>query len=205
MKKILTGMLALTLFVGAAQAQDGGRHQGKGRKGHSEMMAKDLNLTEAQKAQLKQQREAMQAEMKAVKQNGSLTQEQARAQRKAIHEKYKAQMQSILTPEQKAKMESRKGAFKGQSTRLNDQRFEKIGQELNLTADQKSKLTSIYADYQSKSASVRTNNSLTKEQKRQQIQALTQAHIAQARAILNDEQEKKAEAMLKERKFRSAR
>jgi Spy/CpxP family protein refolding chaperone len=197
--------LALTLFIGAAQAQDGGRHHGKGRKGNPEMMAKDLNLTEAQKAQLKQQRESMHAEMKAVQQNGSLTQEQARAQRKAIQEKYKTQMQSILTPEQKAKMENRKGETRNRSARMNEQRFQQIGQELNLTSDQKSKLTAIYANYEAKRSSLQSDNSLSKAQKQAQMKTLMQEHIAQARAILNDDQEKKAEAMLKERKLKVRR
>jgi protein CpxP len=201
-KKIGTAIVALTLFISAAQAQDNNRHHNKGHKGNHERMAKDLDLTEAQKTQLKQQRESMMAEMKAVKENGSLTQAQAKEQRKAIHEKYKAQREQVLTPEQRAKVKSGKKEYRNKSVGFNNERIRKIEQELNLTPDQKSKLTGIYSSFQSRRESVATNSTLNREQKKEQMNALTQEHIAQARAILNDEQEKKAEAMLKDRKFK---
>ena len=55
MKRILTATLALALFIGTAQAQnkkDSARHHGH-KGAQTEMMAKELGLTDAQKERLK--------------------------------------------------------------------------------------------------------------------------------------------------------
>ncbi len=204
MKKILASFLAITLFIGAAQAQDKGTmHRGKGKKVGHEMMMKDLNLTEAQKTQMKQLRERQHAELKTVNDNGSLTQTQAREQRKAIMEKYKTQMHSILTPEQKAKMDAKKKEHSQKTTYNRNGNLMKAADKLNLTADQKAKLTSIHSDFKTQSEAIKNNSGLTREQKKTQMEALATAHKNQAKEVLTDEQEKKAEAMLKNHKART--
>ena len=204
MKKILTSFLALTLFIGASQAQDkGAMHRGKGKKAGQEMMMKDLNLTEAQKTQMKQLRESQHAELKAVNDNGSLTQTQAREQRKAIQEKYKTQMHSILTPEQKAKMDAKKKMHSQKTTYNREGNLMKAASELNLTADQKTKLSGIHANFKTQSEAIKNNSALTKEQKKEQHHALVTAHKNQAKEVLTDEQEMKAEEMLKNHKART--
>lgn len=203
MKKILTSVLALVLVIGTAQAQTtekGGRHHKGDRK---EMALKGVNLTEAQKAQLKQLHEAQQQEMKAVKDNGSLSQDQAKAQRKAIHEKYRAQMQSILTPEQKTQMQQmkqkgghRKGGFEGRRGE-GGQAF----QDLNLSEDQKGKMASLRTSFQAKREEIRNNKSLTEEQKREQYKALAQQQQEQFKAVLTPEQQQKMKETRKDKRM----
>src|SRR4051812_15002618 len=103
MKKILTGTLALMLFVGAAQAQtkdaSGPHHHG----GH-EKFAKELNLSADQQAKLKSIHEAQRKEMESLK-TTSLTADQLKAQRQAIHQKYSEQAKTVYTPDQQAKLD----------------------------------------------------------------------------------------------------
>lgn len=73
-----------------------------------EELSKDLNLTEAQKAQLKPilQEEAQQ--LQEVRNDTSLSKEQKMAKAKDIHATHKPQINEILTPDQQKKWEEMK-------------------------------------------------------------------------------------------------
>jgi Spy/CpxP family protein refolding chaperone len=60
---------------------------------------------------------------------------------------------------------------------------------LNLTADQQTKLNAIEADAKTKAAAIKSNSSLTKEQKQQQMQALMQSTKQQSSAVLTADQQ----------------
>ena len=208
MKRILSTALAILLFVGASQAQDKHRHDKRGGD-----FATELNLSAEQKAKLKTLREAQKKEMEALKQSGEVSKEQ----RRAIHEKYKAQYDAILTPAQKEEMNKKKEEWKEKAKEGKGKSFGNrgrkggdrgnIGQqaaffkkELNLSTDQETKLKSIYQEFQTKSNDVRSNNSLSQEQKRTQMQSLAQQYIGQGKAVLNADQVQKFEALKDKRK-----
>lgn len=207
MKRILTTALAIVLFVGASQAQDKGHH-GKHDGGK---FATELNLTEQQKTQLKSLREAQKKEIEALKQNGQVSGEQ----RKAIHEKYKAQFDAVLTPAQREEMNKKKEEWKakGKDGKASGKRGGDFGgrgnfsqqaaffkQELNLSAAQETKLKGIFQEFQTRSKDVRSNNALTQEQKRTQMQSLVKQYMDQGKAVLNADQLKKLEDMKGKRK-----
>jgi Spy/CpxP family protein refolding chaperone len=82
-------------------------------------MASELNLTDAQKAQLKPILEQQRAQMQALKANTSLTQEQKREQFQQLREDGRKQFLSVLTPEQQQKlrdMRAKRGERKGEAT-----------------------------------------------------------------------------------------
>ena len=207
MKRILTTALAIVLFVGASQAQDKGRH---GKHGEGKF-ATELNLTEQQKTQLKSIREAQKKEMEALKQNGQVSAEQ----RKAIHEKYKAQYEAVLTPAQREEMNKKKEEWKakGKDGKAFGRRGGDFGgrgsfgqqaaffkKELNLSADQETKLKGIFQEFQARSKDVRSNNALTQEQKRTQVQSLARQYMDQGKAVLTADQLKKLEDLKGKRK-----
>lgn len=116
----------------------GGRHGERGGMGGDRMMLRGLNLTEAQKAQLKTIREnnkpdaATMAELKAIREarkaGTAITPEQ-QARVKAIREQAQAkaksvreQIQGILTAEQKAKLEQRRTEMKERFEQRRDHR-----------------------------------------------------------------------------------
>ena len=221
MKKIISTALAIVLFVGASQAQtteDKGRHH----KGHRQEQAmSQLNLSAEQKAKFQSIREAQKKEMQELKKSGNVTPEQ----RKALHEKYKAQYQAVLTPAQQEQFKKQreewkeKGdkAKKGQKGEKGEkgQRFGKRGgdfgkqqaffkKELNLTADQETKLKGIFQEFRTKSQAIRSNTSLSKEQQREQFRSLAHQYMEQGKSVLTPEQLKKFNDLKGKRKNRKA-
>lgn len=199
MKKIISAALSITLLVGAAQAQTTGKGDRQHRGERKEMTYKKLNLTADQKAKFQSLRDAQKKEMDALRQSGNVTQEQ----RKAVHEKYKTQYDAILTPAQreewnKQQTTGRKGdksmGFGNRGGNMGAQAafFKK---ELNLTNDQETKLTALFQEFRSKAQNIRSNNNLSQEQKRTQVQALAQQYMTQGKAVLTPEQAKKFEEM----------
>lgn len=205
MKKILTSAFAIVLFIGAAQAQDGSRnHDRKGRE-----FGKELNLTEDQKAKLKSLHEAERNEMRALDKNSSASKEQ----RKAVHEKYKTQYEAILTPAQRDEWNQKKEQMKDgrregrdRDWRGKDDQFGQMGafykKELNLTADQETKLKNIFGEYRTKAQDLRANNTLTADQKKTQMQSLAQQYMDQGKAVLTPDQLQKLNNVKSERKHK---
>jgi periplasmic protein CpxP/Spy len=103
------------LFVGysvaapkAAMAQDqsaqgqGGYHQGQ-RGNHLDMLSKQLNLSDDQKAKIKPILDDQQKQMQALRDDSSLSQDQRHEKMKQIHEASDAKINDILTPDQQKK------------------------------------------------------------------------------------------------------
>lgn len=82
-------------------AKGGGRGMAAKRMG---FMARELNLTDAQKAQLKPMFQQQQEKMQALKADTSLTPEQKRDKAQQIRADGRKQFLSVLTPEQQQKL-----------------------------------------------------------------------------------------------------
>jgi periplasmic protein CpxP/Spy len=66
-------------------------------------MSRELNLTDDQKTKLKPIFQSEWQEMKPVREDSSLSQDQKHEKMKSIHEKYRAQVEGVLTPDQQEK------------------------------------------------------------------------------------------------------
>ena len=213
MKRILTGTLALLLFAGAAQAQskeDTTRHH---HKGSHEMMAKQLNLTVDQQNKLKSIRESQHKEMESLK-TKSLTGDQFKTQRKDLHKKYQYQMQLVLTPAQKAQMEAFKverkdnGGKKGQWEKGGKGMTKRGGdfqKELNLTQAQKDQLSKMRTDVKGQMQSIRNDQSLTQDQKKEKLHSLKKDQHQKFKSVLTKEQLDKLDLAKKDRKDRATK
>ncbi|HTM93547.1 MAG TPA: hypothetical protein VL095_14100 [Flavisolibacter sp.] len=211
MKRILTGALALVLFAGAAQAQTkkdtASFHH---RQGH-EMMAQQLNLTADQQAKMKSIHDAQRKEMEALK-TKSLTPDQSKEQRRALHKKYQEQMQSVLTPAQRDQMKKiqaerkekggRKGEWKKGGKKNMTKRSGEFQKDLNLTQAQKDQLSKLRTDSRSQMQSIRKDQSLTQDQKKEKIQSLMKDQQAKFKSVLTKEQVEKLESDRKQRQDR---
>jgi len=154
---------AIALFSGASLAQDtnpttpqgdkaehhhrggddagrrgpGGREGMRGGAGMFGGMMKGVNLTDAQKAQIKQIREANKpnpADFEAIKplmearRNGTLTDDQKaqlkafRQARQAKEESVRQQIEAVFTPEQKAQIEKNKADMKARRDEMKEKR-----------------------------------------------------------------------------------
>ena len=79
----------------------GKRGDANGRLRH---LSRELKLTDEQKTKLKPILESEWQEMKPVHDDTALSREQKHEKMKGIHEKYQAQVEAVLTPEQQEKL-----------------------------------------------------------------------------------------------------
>ena len=95
-----TSMVKARKQAPKSPAQKADRHAGK--------MAKELGLNADQETKVEQLLVARQQESAALKAKYSTDKKAGRAEMKAAHDRYEAQMKTILTPEQFAKMSQMK-------------------------------------------------------------------------------------------------
>jgi periplasmic protein CpxP/Spy len=76
-----------------------------------------------------------------------------------------------------------------------DRQLEHLTKTLNLTADQQSQIKPILVDRQQKMQALWQNQSLSREDRRSQMQAIHQDSETRITAVLNDEQKQKYQAM----------
>jgi len=118
---ILTVLVVLTaglLFAGQSysapqtsapsQGAMGAHPDASSPEAHLQMLSEMLNLTPAQKVKLKPILEDQAEQMKAVRDDTSLSPEQQKAKMKAVHESFHDQINAALTPEQQAKLKQMK-------------------------------------------------------------------------------------------------
>lgn len=174
--------------AGAGRMQHGQMH---GKQMMAGKMAKDLNLTEDQKAQLKKVHQEYGAKIKAIKDNDQLTQGDARKQIAALHEAQKAASEKVFTEEQKAKLKDMQEQRRGRMKEEAAANVARMQVRLGLTEAQVAKVKAEQAGMQSKMQALRNNKDLSKEQKKEQIQALMKAHKTNMASILTPEQQQK--------------
>ncbi len=169
-----------------------------------------LNLTDAQKAQLKTIRQSERSQIEALRNESALSREDMRAKIRAINQNTRQQFLAVLTPEQQQALKNR---FKGPS---NGERggFGPGGPAgrgprgggpggpagpggpgafagLGLSADQQSRLQAIHQGTKSQIEAVRNDSSLTQDQREAKIKPIFENSRQQALAILTPEQQQK--------------
>ncbi len=217
MKKIVTLSLAFSALVFSAQAQEQRaikkdknkmeRHEG--RKGGRQDMMQDLNLSEAQKSQLKANREELKAKMDQLK-TESLTEAQRNERRKALMTEQKAKMESILTAEQKAKMQAnrnqagQKAQYEGKK-RMHGNKQMMLKEKLSLTDDQAAKLKAQHETLKQRKLAIKNDASLSAESKKTKMQDLKNEAAEQRKNILTADQQKKMQELKKEHKNKGSK
>ena len=75
---------------------------------HLQMLSEKLNLTEDQKAKLKPILQDQAQQLKAIRDDASLSPEQKTAKKKALHDTMHDQINAVLTPDQQEKFKQMK-------------------------------------------------------------------------------------------------
>lgn len=202
MKKIVTLSLAFTALVFSAQAQQQRdvekdknkteRHEGQKAGRHD--MRQDLKLSEAQKAQLKANREEFRAKMDQLK-TLSLTQAERKERKKALMAEQKAKMQNILTAQQKAQLQAKrneggsKGTFQGKKRVHGDKQL-MLKETLSLSDDQAAKLKAQHEELKQRKIAIKNDASLSNDAKKAKMRALKMEAAEQRKSILTADQVK---------------
>lgn len=170
MKKILVGMVVVLMASVAANAQekDSSFHttqQHSFRHHQHGMMAKQLNLSDEQNAQLKTLNTDYHKKMIEFKKNESMTVKDYKAGMLALRKDHKTQFESILTPAQKDQL----AKFK-----KDRQHFGKkdLKTELGLTEAQAGQLKTLRTELHEKMHAIHTDSALTRDQKHEQVKHL---------------------------------
>lgn len=194
MKKVLIpliALLALTVSVNAQHKMGKQKHHQKG------MMVKELNFSEDQKKQAKAINEDARKKMQELNKNESITVKEMRDRKAAIQKERKTKIDGLLTAEQKAKQTQLRAEHKAKKEAEYAKRLDKMKANLNLTDEQVAKLKSQRAATHAKAEQIKSNGSLSREQKKEQMMALKAEAKEQHNKIFTPEQLKKKEEMKK--------
>jgi len=198
MKKVLIPLIALLALTISVNAQDKmgkkGHHHHKHQKG---MMAKQLNFSEAQKQQVKAIHEDSRKKMQELNKLENITVKEQRDRKASILKERKAKMDGLLTAEQKTKLAQLKTEQRAKHEERYANHLNKMKTNLNLSDEQVSKLKDQRASMQAKAQRIKNNESLSREQKKEQMMALKTEAKAQQDKIVTTDQLKKKEEMKK--------
>ncbi len=198
MKKVLVTLLAVAIVSTSALAQ--GKREMK-RHDHQKhqhgMMAKQLNFSETQKTQAKAYQKEFKQKMQELSKNESITVKEFRDRKTAMRKEQKAKMNGLLTAEQKTKMAQLKNERKAKHEAHFAKHLDKMKTQLALTDDQVAKLKAQRESTHAKLKAIKENESLSREQKRDQLMALKTQAMEQHKKIFTEEQQQKMQEMKK--------
>jgi Spy/CpxP family protein refolding chaperone len=145
-----------------------------------------MPLSAEQKQQLSSLRMAMRDQAAIIRHDQTLSAEQKAAKLKALRASTREQMKSVLTPEQQQAFAQRREARK-----------DAFAAKLGLTADQQTKLKTLFQSTRQQRQAVLNNASLTNDQKQAQLSQIRQGTHAQLATILTPEQLQQFQQMRK--------
>lgn len=202
MKKVLIPLIALFALSFNAIAQNKMGKKGYHQKHEKGMMAKQLNFSDAQKAQAKTIHSDSRKQMQELNKQENITVKEMRSRKAAIQKQTKTKMDGLLTAEQKTKKAEIQKERMAKHEEQYVKRMDKMKTNLSLTDEQVSKLKAQRSTMQAKAEKIKNNESLSQEQKKEQIITLKAEAKEQHNKILTPEQLKKKEEMKKNRNGR---
>ena len=205
MKKIVVGMLALATFIFTANAQQPGKMKHHKQQHQMGMVMKGVNLSNAQKAQTKANRESTKKQMMELNKNENITVKEFKARKEAIRKSQKEQMDKLLTPEQKAQVAQNKTAQQQKHQQQSAKRMDRMKTNLNLSDAQMNQLKTNREASQAKVKAIKENDQLSQSQKKQQLMALKENQKKNLNQVLTPEQMSKMEEMKKNHTEKSRR
>jgi Spy/CpxP family protein refolding chaperone len=206
MKKLLTIAVAFSLFTISANAQvqrnasPSQKMQNDSTHRRGGKMMKDLNLTDAQKTQMKESRENMKQQRDAINNDASLNADQKKAKMQELGKTQRDKMNSILTPDQKAKMQADRTNWQGQKGMRGQDHGGKIMKDLNLTDAQKTQMKANSESMKQQREAISNDASLSQDQKKAKMQELHKTQKDQMNSILTADQKAKMKADMQNRK-----
>lgn len=203
MKKLSLLFAALLVTVSvSAQDLEAKKSPEERAKIMTENLAKDVDLSEEQKSKIEAINEQYIADLKAIKADESKDEEQKREAVKEVRKNWKNAVEAELTEEQKAKLKELRAEHKGQLKLSPEERAEKktayLKAELGLSEEQTEKVRELNLIVAQKIAAIKSNESLTEEQKKQFIAGNKKDFKKALSTILTKEQMKKFEELKKD-------
>lgn len=108
---ICAGLLLPAALSAAENDRPARPPQGEQRGKAADRMAAQLGLSDEQRTQMQEIATRERAELQALRDAGENAPEERRARAQAVREKYRAERDAILTPEQRTKAKEMRGKF----------------------------------------------------------------------------------------------
>ena len=175
-------------------AKERAKGQGEVRDGikeRAEELGKELGLTEQQKKDAMPILENETKDLLSVMTSKSLTKEQMLEKINTIHQITKGQLSKMLTPEQQKKYAEMNTDTHDDSQKFAERHIDRMSEKLNLAGQQKKDIAPIIESEMKEVRAITNNESLTREQKWEKINAIHQATKERLSKILTPEQQRK--------------
>ena len=190
MKKLISGLVMMLAIALTVSAQDSTKH--KGHKQHKAHYG-NVQLTDAQKSELKTLKEGYKQQHEAIRNNSALSEAQKKEQRMELMKKRKADMDRILTADQKkqmaqAKKKGKKGEGKMSGRKPGMKKGDSHMKDLGLTEAQSAKVKTINAQYREKMMELKKNKAAEKSAQKEAFSRLRKQHQEEIRQVLTAEQ-----------------
>jgi hypothetical protein len=202
MKKVWIPLIAIFTLTLSANAQHNMGKKGQHPQHQKMMRTKQLNLSEDQQKEVKAINEDTRKKMQELNKNESITVKEMRDRKYAIQKERKARMDGLLTAEQKAKQTQLRAEHKAKKEAGYAKHLDKMKTNLNLTDEQAAKLKTQRAATMARAEQIKNNESLGREQKKEQMMALKTEARDQRNKIFTPDQRKKMEEMKQNRGHR---
>ena len=167
-------------------------------------MDEKLNLTEAQRQQLKATNMDFKNKIQELKKNDNMTVKELNAKKEALVQERKQKTQAPLTPEQRNQMKQLKIEHGGKRDIESGKRMEKMQTNLGLSNDQVTKMKGQTEIYKSRAEDIKNDGSISDEQKKEKLKALREARKNSLKSFLTPEQLQKLEAMKNKRSMKTS-
>lgn len=186
MKRLLI-IAALLVAISSIEAQP--RKQ-MGKRGDQEMIGMgSLQLTDAQKQQLKDLRKAHQLKVQEIQNNDKMSQGDARKKATELFAQHEQDILKILTPEQQATWKKEKQKRDDLRNAEAKARLEKMKIQLELTPEQVAKIEALQTKNKPNVAGPKQPNDMRQKGRE---------HMEEMKAILTEEQWKKWQSIARE-------
>lgn len=193
MKQLFMAILALAM-ASTANAQ----HQ-KAHRPQKQALMHQLNLSEAQRSQLKANHEQFRAQLQALNKNEQMTLKAYRDQKQTLRKAHKTALLALLTPEQRAQLQQAQDQRKVQKELRAGQRIDRMTRRLQLTDLQVQQLQQQRANFRSQLLAIKNNQQLDRTQRKEQLLALKNEQKTQMANLLTPAQKEKLRAWRQKR------
>lgn len=151
---------------------------------------RELGLTEEQRTQLRTIHQSARAQLHVIRSDQALTSELRHEKARAVHERTRQQVKSVLTPEQQELIKNLPGRDPRERRDYVGQR-ENISEVLSLTPEQRSQIRTLRQGARTQRNEIRNDTTLSQEQRADQLRMLQQSTRQQISSILTPQQREK--------------
>ncbi|MEX1201686.1 MAG: hypothetical protein WEA59_00470 [Ferruginibacter sp.] len=206
MKKILAFTLILAMSGTSLFAQQTrATHKKKAEHGMEQGKKdafKNLDLTDAQQKQLKEDNQSFKTKMEALNKEENITVKEQKTRKAALMAEQKAKRNALLTTDQKAKLAADRKALDEKHKKMAQKNGDKMQKELGLNNEQAVKLKAQNQATQTKVKAIQENTALSTDQKKEEMKILKESAMTDRKKILSVEQIQKMEEIKKAKKGR---